>query len=39
MRTAKRKKNVKKSLRYLWDNIKHNNIFIIEVLEGGERKG
>lgn len=34
----KRKKKSKDSLRQLWDNIKHNNICIIGVPEGDERK-
>ena len=36
--SEKRKKKSKDSLRQLWDNIKHNNIRIIGVPEGGERK-
>ena len=39
IRTAKRKKNLKNedSLRDLWDNIKHINIFMIGVPEGEEK--
>ena len=36
-RTEKRKKR-NDSLRDIWDNIKHTNIHIIEVPEGGERE-
>ena len=34
----KRLKTNEGSLREVWDNIKHTNIRIIEVLEGGERE-
>ena len=34
----KRLKRIEDSLRDLWDNIKHNNIRIIGVPEGEERK-
>ena len=34
----KRMKRNEDSLRDLWDNIKHNNIRIIGVSEGGERE-
>ena len=34
----KRMKRNEDSLRDLWDNIKHNNIHIIEVPEGEERE-
>ena len=34
----KRMKRIEHSLRDLWDNIKHNNIWIIGVLEGQESK-
>ena len=36
--TEKRKKENKDSLRDLWDNIKHTNVHIIEVSEGGKRE-
>ena len=32
-------KRNEESLRELWDKVKHANISIIEVPEGGERKG
>ena len=41
IRTAKRKKKSLKnecSLRDLWDNIKHANVFLIEVPEGEEKE-
>ena len=35
----KRLKTNEESLRELWDNVKHTNICIIGVPEGGERRG
>lgn len=37
IRTVKRKKELR-TIRDLWDNIRHSNISIIEVPEGGERE-
>ena len=34
----KRLKTHEESLRELWDNVKHTNIYIIEVPEGEERE-
>ena len=34
----KKEKKTKMNLRQLWDNLRHTNIHIIEVLEGEQRK-